>query len=364
MTIRSEDAALHGRHGRLCSGIAVLLAGVVVAAMLFARPALAADITLKVHHFLPADAAVPSEFIGPWARKVEAASNGRIAFDIHPDMDLGGHPPALLDQLADGTADIVYAVPSYSPGRFPRTEALEMPFLPASAEATSRAAWDFFQAHLGDEYADYKIIAVNVHGPGRIHVKGKGVSSLEDLEGLKLRGPTGMVNALMVKLGAIAVGMPVSDVTAALKKGLVEGTLAPWEIIGTLGIIDAVDAHTEFSGERGLYTVPLVFAMRRERFEALPKDLQAVIEANSGADVSAEIGRIMDEADARAKSRAQDRGDTFITLNAAETNRWKAAAASVVTAWEKDMAARGIDGAALTKAARDLVAKYAGTHSD
>ena len=80
-----------------------------------------AEVTLKVHHFLPAHSVTQADFLKPWAEKITAESNGRIQFQFYPSMQLGGTPPQLIDQARDGVADIVWTLPGYTAGRFPTT---------------------------------------------------------------------------------------------------------------------------------------------------------------------------------------------------------------------------------------------------
>lgn len=103
----------------------------------------AADVTLRVHQFLPPQATIPAKAIAPWAQKVEKDSNGRIKVQLFPTMQLGGKPPELFDQARDGVVDIVWTVLGYTPGRFPKTEAFELPFTVGSAEASSRAFHEY-----------------------------------------------------------------------------------------------------------------------------------------------------------------------------------------------------------------------------
>src|SRR3546814_8562503 len=125
-----------------------------------------------------------------------------------------------------------------------------------------------------------------------LHVKGEGVEKLEDMQGLKLRGPTRQANALISALGATPVGMPVPAMPEALAKGVIDGTMIPWEVTTPLKVAELVDSHTYFAGTRGLYTSFFVFAMNQARYEALPDDLKAVLDAKSGLAASKwEIGR-------------------------------------------------------------------------
>jgi TRAP-type C4-dicarboxylate transport system substrate-binding protein len=318
----------------------------------------AQEVKLKLHHFLPAQATVPSKFLEPWARKVEAESGGRIKIDLFPSMQLGGKPPALIDQARDGVVDLVWTLPGYTPGRFPKTEVFELPFMPTNGEQTSRAFWEYFDKHLRDEYREYKIIATWVHGPGLLHVKGKGVRKLEDMKGLKLRGPTRVINQLLSTLGAVPIGMPVPAVPEALSKGVIDGTVIPWEVTKTLRVPELVNTHTQFSGDRALYTATFVLAMNRAKYESLADDLKAVIDANSGLEASGEAGRVMDAGDPPARQVAVDRNNDIVTLNEKETERWREAAKAVEQAWIAEMEARDIDAKALVQDARDLVAKY------
>ncbi len=321
-------------------------------------PASAADVVLKIHEFLPAPAPVPKNFIVPWAEKLKAESNGRIDYEFYPSMQLGGAPPALYDQVRDGVADVIWTLPGYTPGRFPGTEAFELPFMPTTAEATSQAAWDFYEKYLQDEFKDVHIIAVHTHGPGLIHAKGDGVQKLEDLKGMKLRGPTRMVNKLIENLGATPVGMPVPAVPEALSKGVIDGTVIPWEVTTPLKVAELVDAHTSFSGDRGLYTSFFVFAMNKDTYDGLPDDLKKIVDANSGRETSRWVGRVMDEGDAPGLKAAQDRGNKMIVLDEAETARWKQASEPVVEGWIAEMNAKGLDGQTMYDDAKALISKY------
>lgn len=317
-------------------------------------------VTLRIHQFLPAPAPVPAHFIAPWAKKVEAESKGRIKFELYPSMQLGGTPPQLFDQVKDGVVDIVWTLPGYTPGRFPRTEAFELPFIAGNGEQTSQAAWEYYEKHLKDELKDVHMISVNTHGPGLLHVKGNGVRRLEDMKGLKLRGPSRQVNKLLEVLGATPVGMPVPAMPDALAKGVIDGTVVPWEVTTPLRVAELVNTHTSFSGNRSLYVSFFFFAMNKAKYAGLPPDLRKVIDDNSGAAAAKWVGQVMDRWDAPGLEAAKKRGNTIIVLDAKETARWKEAAQKVTEAWIAEMKGKGIDGQMLVDDVRALVAKYAG----
>lgn len=332
------------------------LGGVAIAA-LTAAPALAQDVTLKLHQFLPAQANVPKLVLDVWADKVEADSNGRIKVERYPSMQLGGKPPELMDQAIDGVADIVWTVVGYTPGRYPSTEVFELPFMMTNARATSRAYWQMFETHMKDkEFSNVHILGAWVHGPGMIHTKNP-VNAPSDLEGMKIRGGSRSVNSLLTKLGATPVGMPVPAVAEGLSKGVIDGTTIPWEVTSALKVPELVGNHTEFSGS-ALYTLTFVLAMNKDKYESLPDDLKAVIDANSGEEFSVFAGGTQADADGPARQKAMDMGNNIITLDVAATEEWRALSQPIYDEWVADMNKRGIDGQALIDEARALITKY------
>jgi len=336
------------------------LAGALAAAgwLVATTASLAQEVTLKLHQFLPPQANVPAHVLDVWADQVEEDSGGRIKIERYAAMALGGTPPQLIDQAIDGVADIIWTVNGYTPGRFPRSEVFELPFMMTNAEATSRAYWDLFEKEMKDtEFADVHIIGTWVHGPGVIH-SSKPVRTTADLAGLKVRAPTRVITGMLEQLGATAVGMPVPAVPEALSKGVIDGCVIPWEVTPSLKVSELVRNHTEFGGDHAIYTTAFVLAMNKARYESLPDDLKKVIDDNSGQEFSAFAGRTQAEWDAPGRKIAVEAGNNIITLSAEETEAWKQAAQPVIDGWVAEMKEKGIDGQALLDEARALIDKY------
>lgn len=319
--------------------------------------ALAQEVTLKLHQFLPAQANVPKLVLDVWADNVEKDSGGRIKIDRYPSMQLGGKPPELMDQAIDGVADIIWTVVGYTPGRYPGTEVFELPFMMTNARAVSRAYWEMFEEHWKDtDFANVKILGTWVHGPGILHTN-KPVTTPDDLQGMKIRGGSRSINSLLTKLGATPVGMPVPAVPEALSKGVIDGTTIPWEVTAALKVPELVSNHTEFSGA-ALYTLTFVLAMNKDKYDSLPDDLKKVIDDNSGLEFSVFAGGTQADADGPARQAAVDRGNNIITLTEAQTQEWREKAQPIYDEWVADMNSKGIDGQALIDEARMLIAKY------
>jgi TRAP-type C4-dicarboxylate transport system substrate-binding protein len=328
-----------------------LLGGAAVAAMA-ATGATAQEVTLKLHQFLPAQANVPKLVLDVWADKVEAASDGRIKVDRFPSMQLGGKPPELMDQAIDGVADVVWTVVGYTPGRFPTTEVFELPFMVEDARAASCAYWTMFEEHMkGGEFKDVKILGTWVHGPGMFHTSDP-VETPADLQGMKIRGGSRLVNELLTLAGATPVGMPVPAVPEGLSKGVIDGTTIPWEVTTALKVPELVENHTEFEGN-ALYNLTFVLAMNKEKYDSLPDDLKAAVDANSGMNFSVFAGGTQSDADGPAREIAVENGNNIVTVS--DTSEWEALVAPIYDTWVADMKSKGIDGQARIDQARSLM---------
>jgi TRAP-type C4-dicarboxylate transport system substrate-binding protein len=333
------------------------LVGGVAMAALTGFAAQAQEVTLKLHHFLPAQANVPKLVLDVWADNVERDSAGRIKVERYAAMALGGAPPELIDQAIDGIADVIWTVNGYTPGRFPRVEAFELPFMVSDARAASSALWQMFEEHMKDtDYAEVKILGTWVHGPGMFHTS-KPVVKPADLQGMKIRGGSRGVNDLLALTGAEAVGMPISAVPEALSKGVIDGSTMPWEVTPALKIAELVGNHTEIEGP-ALYVLSFVLAMNKDKYESLPDDLKAVIDKNSGLEFSIFAGGTQADADAPGRQIAVDRGNNIITVSTADAQEWVDLVQPLYAKWVEDMKGRGIDGQALIDQAKALMAAY------
>ncbi|MCQ4162957.1 TRAP transporter substrate-binding protein [Roseomonas sp. GC11] len=328
-------------------------------ALLAPRTARADEVTLRLHHFLPAVSNVHRHFLAPWAKKVEEASNGRLKIRIFPSMQLGGAPPQLYDQARDGVADIIWTLPGYTAGRFPRIEVLELPFIAnRSGLANARATQAFAEKHLAQEFSEVQPLCFWAHDGGLIHSRAP-VRRLEDLRGMKLRFPTRQAGEGLRALGAAPVGMPVPQVPEALSQGVLDGAVVPWEVVPSIKLQELVRNHTAFPGSPTFYVATNVLAMNKAKYQALPADLRAVLDAQSGQAAAAMVGAMLDEQAVTVADLARKRGNTLIELEEAEVARWREACRPVTEAWVAQMKERGTDGAALLAEAQAMFRQYA-----
>ncbi len=328
---------------------------------LAALPVAAQTVTLKVHHFLPGTANAHVNLIKPWCDKIARESGERLKCQIYPAMQLGGTPAQLFDQARDGVADIVWTIPTYSAGRFIRSEVFELPFFTRSAKGSSQAYWAFVQAHAQDEYKGVKPLWLHTNDGSSFHLSSaKGVKTLEELKGLKIRAATRLNSRMLASLGATPVQMPLPAVPEAMAKGVIDGAMVPWEGVPAAKLQEIAKSHLDVpAGAPKFANSIFAFVMNQARYDALPPELKKVIDANSGLEASAWAGGTgFDSVVAANHKLATDRGNLVNALGADELARWMKASESVDDEWVRDVSAKGANGKALLEAARGLIQQY------
>lgn len=333
-------------------------ASVTAATLLFSSAVAAQEFTFSIHHFLSPKAPAQTQLIEPWARSVEEASGGRIAFEIFPSMSLGGRPPELYNQVRDGVADIVWTLPGYTPGTFPRTEVFELPGIHLSdARATNLAIQDLMEILLPD-YVGIHPLLVHVHAGNALHFSDGSVAGLADFEGLKIRSPSRTGAWMLEELGAEPVGMPVPALPQALSKGTVDAGLVPFEVAIPLGLADLTSASVEMAEGARFGTSTFLFAMNLDSYNSLPEDLKKVIDDHSGAAIAAQMGEAWNRIEPIGIQRAVDAGNDVTQLSAEATAEFTAPFNATVERWVEEAAVVGIDAEALLGSARTTIAEY------
>lgn len=334
------------------------VAGLATATIMMAS-ASAQEVTLTLHHFLGPKSPAQTRMLEPWAKSVEDASGGRIKVEIYPAMSLGGKAPELYRQARDGVVDIVWTVLGYTPGVFPRSEVFELPTVHrGSARETTVAitnSWDMVK----DDFKDIKPILVHVHGGQVFHMVDKAVHTPDDLVGLKIRTPSRTGGWTIEALGAEPVGMPVPDLPQALSKGVVAGTLVPFEIVAPLKLQELTHHTTQGPNSLRFGTTTFVIGMNQDRYDSLPDDLKKVIDDHSMGNIAAEYGAIWDGIEEGGKKLIEEKSE-LITLTDEQYAAFEAKLEPVVQKWVDEATGNGLDGAGMVAAARAAVAKAAG----
>lgn len=334
----------------------------VITVMLALAPALAEaqTVIVKFAHFLPSNSNFHKNVAEPWCEAIEKDSGGRLKCQIYPALQLGGTPAQLADQIKNGVADVGWTSPSYTTGRFPRTEALELPFiLPSDGLGGSRAMWEYTQKNGQEDFKDFKLLAIHSTTNVVISTASKPVLSLHDMKGLKLRSPSRITSLVLSAMGGTPVNVPLAQTTESIAKGVIDGTMAPWEILPATKVDEVTKYHMEgMPGQPGLAQTPAVVLMNKAKYDGLAPDLKAVIDKRSGPWLVDLIGSAFDRGNEAARKKMAAQGNKILVIKSEEYAAMKTAAAPIEADWIKQASARGLDGAKLAGDAHAIGMKY------
>lgn len=304
-----------------------------------ATPATAAEVNLNFAHFMPAGSWQNQELFTGWAEAVEEQSGGRIKVTIFPAQTLG-KAPAGYDNAKNGVVDIAWTVQGYTAGRFPLSHIVELSGLFKTAEVGSCAFQKLYDSGVLDkEYDETHVLFVHTHGQGHLHTRGKAVTTLADLKGLKIRRPTAVIGKLLAELGAEPVGMPAPRIYESMQRGTIDGYMLPWEAVKGFRVYEVSDHHTEF----GFYSLAFVLTMNKAKYENLPADLKQVIDDNTGMIWAIRAGQGYDKGDVIGLEATRGTGE-FHQIEGSELAQWQAAADRTTAGYLAELDAQGLPG--------------------
>jgi len=252
--------------------------------------AVAAATTIKIVCFLPPRSVSVSKVFIPWMKSVEAASEGEIKFQGYWGGSLGRNPFKQYDLMKGGIADIIYVLPNYTPGQFPDFSIFELPYQINSGEEGSVAIWRMHQKGLLRGLHQGHVIGFFSTEPNIFH-SSKPVRSLSDIKGLKIRGAGPVYGSYIKHLGGVPIGMPVTQLTEALSRGVVDGTLLGWG--GAL--IFRIHNVTNFHYQAPLGISPFFVSMNMKKWNALSAKSKAAITKYGGEYMSRLGGKAFDD---------------------------------------------------------------------
>lgn len=322
-----------------------------VVACLVAGTAQAKDITLTMSHYLPPVLGLHVDFLEPFARQIEEATDGQVTVDIQSAGSALGTITKQWDQVADGIADISLGLHGIPRGRFKCTQFIELPFLTDSVEEANEILWSVYPDFLAKEHEGVKVLALMAHDPGVLATSGGNrVENPEDLSGLRIRVPSPYIAAMIEDLGGIPVGMPPGQVYENMQTGALDGVVLPWAGLKEFRITEVTTNAIEI----GAYTTPFYFIMNQDKFDSLPEDVQAAIDSISG---DALVGKFPDWWTAWGEAgpaQITEAGGEVISPDTALRQAWKDATAATVTRLEADLSEECAVGSELITKAREL----------
>jgi TRAP-type C4-dicarboxylate transport system substrate-binding protein len=330
----------------------VFFIATIVGTLMMPTMTVAGSIKLSYANFPPAPT-FPCVQMERWKTEVEQRTAGKVAINTYPGGTLLG-AKNMMDGVIAGQADIGCLSMAYQPGRFIVTNATGLPLGLPNAKVASMVLWDIYQKYMPNAFAKVKVLTMFTTAPTNIMSK-VAVRTLDDIKGLDLRSPGGAVQILKA-WGANPVGMPMPATVEALQKGVVKGLFSSTEVMKDFKFAESCKYVTQTN----TLIVPFAVVMNMDTWNALPKDVQMVMD-NMRVQQAMWTGAYMDNhVDAANAWSKSVQNVEFIQLPPAEKDKWDAKLTFVTENWIKKADAKGLPGEAIVADIKTFKKMYTG----
>lgn len=218
-----------------------------------------------------------------WAQNINTMSGGRIKIEILPTGAVVPHNQT-LDAVGSGILQGHLTDPSYFSGLNP---AFSMLGNLVGAWGDPLEFLEYMQFGGGEKLYNELVEPYGVHLIGaaatglEAFVTKKPIRTVDDLKGLKVRAPEGMVYDIFAKAGAAPVNLPGSEVYTGLEKGVIDA--ADYTVFST-NHAQGLHQFARYPSYPGFHSLPMVaVSMNKGIWDGLPDDLKQILETATDA---------------------------------------------------------------------------------
>lgn len=303
-----------------------------------------AEYTLVISSWAPPSHGINAIMWPNLIKMIEEATDGQVTAEIKYGL---APPPSQPDLIQDGAADLTWMFHGYNPGRYTTTKMIELPGYEGSAEAASNVYWRAYEQFFAgaNEHDGLRLVGLMTHGPGQLHSSAL-VTSLSEIEGMKLRLGGGVSGAVGAALGATGIRVPAPKVYETLASNAADGVMMPMESRKGFKLTEV--AQNVYEMPNGFYRGSFAIVMNNDRFNSLPEDIrQALEEKVFGLPLSTMAGAVWDQIDVMGReATAGADGNSINLASAADQAAYGEIASKIIDDVMAEVSAMGIDAAA------------------
>ncbi|MBM4760962.1 TRAP transporter substrate-binding protein DctP [Bacillus sp. B15-48] len=276
-----------------------------------------ADAIKLSYAFFSPEKTYPGVVAQTWSNEIKERTDGKVDVDIYFSgtlLDAGN----MLDGVANNTADIGIVALSYEPGRFPLEEIAEITRGYSTAEVASQVMDTLLQEYPSEVLDQYEIIKVFTTDAMAIHST-KPIDSLDALKGEQIR-IGGALTPVLERLGGAPVGMSNAEQAQALQTGIISGYVSDRGNLKDVGFAELVGYVTDYP----LAITTLVAVMNKNKYETLPEDVKAEIQALK-VEMPVIAGQYLDNhIEGVLEWSKEEHGVEIVSLKDGEKDKWDA----------------------------------------
>lgn len=312
----------------------------------------AQKVELVMGHPFAAQHPISQNILIPLAEELSEKSNGRITLTIHAGGAVTS-AATVREDVASGAIDIGWTLQGYTPGKYPLTDAIELPFIFDSLDQASYTLWNVFQQSpdMQKEYGDVKVLGLWCTDSGELLTK-KLVEHPEDLKGMNIRFSGQSIESAIKMFGGNPVGLPMPQVYDALERGILDGVAVGPSTIESYKLNEII-THTTH-GLKYFYSTQVIF-MNKDKWDSLSKEDQDLLASLTGQVTYEKATALYDASYEKGLEMAKASNVTITEISPELRAQWKEKTSSVVDKWLADTSAKGLPAQDLL----DLIQKIA-----
>lgn len=290
--------------------------------------AVAADYTMRIAHQLPGSHHV-AQAIEQFAEDVETNSEGRVEVEVFGGGQLFG-PTEFHSAVARGHIEAASIINLIWGGTIPEMQVFNIPYLMTSSEQLEKFPSSEAAALLDDKMQARGVrnLAWLLDANNAVFTSAdEHLITPEDFQGIKIRGLSRVFDAGLIAMGASPATMPGSEVYQGLQTGVIDSAITSAGAAYSRRYFEVQD----YGAASNLISVYQNIIVNPQWWEALPEDLQAIIEEAAEGAESVLLPE-NDEVDPDGVARLEENGMDVTVLSPEQVEEISAAMQPAVEA--------------------------------
>jgi len=312
-------------------------------------------VEIVMGHPFAAQHPISQQILIPLAEELKEKSGGRITLTIHAGGAVTS-PATIREDVANGSIDMGWTLQGYTPGKYPLTDVVELPFQFDSTLQASYVLWELLQqsADFQKEYGDVKVLGLWMTDPGEFITK-KPVRKPEDLAGMRIRFSGPAQESMIKKFGGTPVGMAMPEVYDAMQRGVIDGVANGPSVIESYKLNEVVKYTTR--GLNSFYSAQVIF-MNNKKWDSLSPEDQELLAGLTGEVIYKKATDIYSAGYQKGMDMAKESDVVINDITPEEREEWKAKTTDITDEWLKTVNDKGLPGQQVLDLMQKLAKEY------
>jgi len=304
-----------------------------------------------------ADTTIIGKELTWWAQELEKRTAGRVKIQFYWAQSLVKVGES-IDAVSRNIAHLSFVPVAYFHGKLPLSSSTELIYITDKPDAQAMACTKLYKTYkpFRDEWERWGMHVTHFHNSySSVLINKKQVNSLEDIQGLRIRG-LGLISEAIKLLGAVPLSLPGTEIYSAMERGVIDGVCGAafdWAISMRM---PEVGAYITDPGV-GIY-ITLATVINKKLYDQLPADIKRVID-ELGQDFPIKTLDIAMSKNKVSVKSAIEMGAKLSPLSDQEMKRWKEKVTPALwDNWKATMKKNNVDVEECVKKFRELLPEY------